>query len=171
MILDNLSPLNSLKMISKDGFRVSAGVGEPRCPLPEGTLWMEETWNVPLDVQPGTKFCSFLSGNEHNGGISGAQLRFKLRLYSPICKSLPMRNYLCYPKWMQDLENAGFKLFTQMHRGQQKGWKKYQRAGCCTVIHCSYGEIWNSLFLSSKWNPVLFFPLSHFCWQYSGFFY
>lgn len=109
--------------------------------------------------------------NQHYDGISGAQLRFKFRLYLPICKSLPMRNYLSYPKWMQDLENAGFKLFTQMHWGQQKGWKKYQSAGCCTVIHYSYGEIWNSLFLSSKWNPVLFFPLSHFCWQCSGFFY
>lgn len=31
---------------------------------------------------------------------------------------------------MQDLENAGFKLFTQMHRGQQKGWRKYGRADC-----------------------------------------
>lgn len=31
---------------------------------------------------------------------------------------------------MQDLENAGFKLFTQMHRGQQKGRRKYDTAEC-----------------------------------------
>lgn len=108
---------------------------------------------------------------QHCSGISGAELRCKFRLYLPVCQSLPVRDYLCYPKLMQDLENAGFKLFTQMHWGQQKGWKKYQRAGCCTVKHWSYGEIWNSLFLSSKWRPVLVFPLSLFGWQHSGFFY
>lgn len=47
--------------------------------------------------------------------FSGAQLRFKFRLYLPVCQSLPLRDYLCHPKLMQDLENAGFKLFTQMH--------------------------------------------------------
>lgn len=84
---------------------------------------------------------------QHCSGISGAELRFKFRLYLPVCQSLPLRDYLCYPKLMQDLENAGFKLFTQMHWGQQKGWKKYQRAGCCTVKH----QVW--------WDLEQFVPL------------
>lgn len=59
---------------------------------------------------------------------------------------------------MQDFENAGFKLFTQMHRGQQRGWKKYERVGCCTVEHCSYGEILEQFVPLIKVKPSTFLP-------------
>lgn len=52
---------------------------------------------------------------------------------------------------MQDLENAGFKLFTQMHRGQQKGWRKYYRADCRAAAFRE--AIWDHLCPSST-NPI-----------------
>lgn len=74
-----------------------------------------------------------------------AEFRFWLRLYLPISKPSPRRAYLCLPKLMQDLENTGFKLFTQTRRGQQKGWESITET--CTQPR-SQDAIWDNLCLS-----------------------